>query len=61
MRKLPSAKDSKTFWDKVTKEDRKYRLKQSRLPFVKKLEILEEMHERTLILRSAKEVMDKKS
>jgi hypothetical protein len=61
MRKLPSSKDSKTFWDKVTKEDRKYRLKQSRLSFVKKLEILEEMQERTRLLRSAKEVMDKKS
>jgi len=61
MRKLPSVKDSKAFWDKVTKEDRKYRLKQSRLSFVKKLEILEEMQERTRLLRSAKEVMDKKS
>lgn len=61
MRRLPSVKDSKAFWDKVTKEDRKYRLKQSRLSFVKKLEILEEMQERTRLLRSAKEVMDKKS
>jgi len=61
MRKLPSAKDSKVFWDKVTEEDRKYRLKQSRLPFIKKLEILEELQERTRILRKAKEFSDKKS
>jgi hypothetical protein len=61
MRKLPSAKDSKAFWDKVTEEDRKYRLKQSRLPFIKKLEILEELQERTRILRKAKEFRDKKS
>jgi hypothetical protein len=61
MRKLPSAKDSKVFWDKVTEEDRKYRLKQSRLSFIKKLEILEELQERTRILRKAKEFRDKKS
>jgi len=61
MRKLPSAEDSKVFWDKVTEEDRKYRLKQSRLSFIKKLEILEELQERTRILRKAKEFRDKKS
>jgi len=61
MRKLPSAKDSKVFWDKVTEEDRKYRLKQSRLSFIKKLEILEELQERTRILRKAKEFRNKKS
>ena len=61
MSKLPSAKDSKVFWDKVTEEDRKYRLKQSRLSFIKKLEILEELQERTRILRKAKEFRNKKS
>ncbi len=61
MRKLPFVKDSKVFWDKVTEEDRKYRLKQSRLSFIKKLEILEELQERTRILRKAKEFRDKKS
>lgn len=46
---------------KVFKADEEYRLKQARLPFVKKLAILEEMQERTHILRKAKEVRDKKS
>ncbi len=61
MRKPHFSKDFKKFWKNVNKADEEYRLKQARLPFVKKLAILEELQERTHILRKAKEVRDKKS
>jgi len=56
MSKPHFSKDFKKFWENVNKADEEYRLKQARLPFIKKLAILEELRERTRLLRNAKEI-----
>jgi hypothetical protein len=59
MRKPRFSEDFKKFWENVNKVDEEYRLRQARLPFVKKLAILEELQGRTRLLRRAKEISKK--
>jgi len=47
------------FWKEVNRRDEIWERKRSRLPFVKKLAILEELQERTRLLRRAKEISKK--
>lgn len=48
MKKLLYAKDSEEFWQIFSEEREQNRRKQARLPFTKKIEILEKMKEETV-------------
>jgi len=48
MKKLLSARDSEEFWQIFNEEREKNRKKQARLPFAKKVEILEKMKSETI-------------
>lgn len=41
--KIPSSKDSKKFWEEINKQKEKSRIQLAKLPFEKKIEILEQM------------------
>ena len=49
MRKLINITDSEEFWQIFTEEREKNRKKQARLPFAKKVDILEKMRKETLL------------
>jgi len=51
MNKIPSIKDSKAFLDKMTEADKIWRRRQARLPFAKKLKIMDELLERSRIIK----------
>ena len=50
------SKDFAKFWKKKTESDEKRRLKDIRLPFSKKLEILDELMEEAIFLSRLKQV-----
>jgi hypothetical protein len=41
--KIPSSKDLKKFWEEINKQKEKARIQLAKLPFEKKIEILEQM------------------
>jgi hypothetical protein len=41
--KIPSSKDLKKFWEEIDKQKEKSRIQLAKLPFEKKIEILEQM------------------
>ena len=55
MSKIPSSKDSKKFWEEINKQKEKSRIQLAKLPFEKKIEILEQMQ------RDWQELMNSKS
>ena len=56
MKKSYSSKDFEKFWKKKTRADEKRRLKDIRLPFSKKLKILDELMEEAIFLSRLKQV-----
>jgi hypothetical protein len=55
-KKIPSTKDSKIFWGAVNKSKEQTRKKLARLPFEKKIDILEQMQRDRKELRKSSEV-----
>lgn len=53
--KILSSKDSKKFWEEISKQKEKSRIQLAKLPFEKKIEILEQMQ------RDWQELMDSNS
>ena len=43
LNKIPSSKDLKKFWEEIDKQKEKSRIQLAKLPFEKKIEILEQM------------------
>ena len=53
--KIPFSRDSKKFWEEINKQKEKSRIQLAKLPFEKKIEILEQMQ------RDWHDLMDSKS
>ncbi len=60
MKKLLYAKDSEEFWQIFSEEREKRRKKLARLPFARKVEILEKMQTDATLLRSSSVEKDMK-
>jgi len=56
---IPSSRDSKKFWEEINKQKKKSRIQLARLPFEKKIEILEQMQRDWKELKTSKS--DKRS